>query len=236
MQLPQPPTGVTVQEWQAKRDEAFAGIVADVGRLLTDKYVAAFRSRAVMMIPTIRHNAEVFAVAASGIIGSRRLGNLVGTLLAGAYSLVEDGVITPEEAAELLKDRDFTQQKDNKEVNDEQELIDHIMQTTIKVPVTHGTVERTAARLTEVSQGEQDEVSSKDATDALALIGIKAMSDGVVIANKHKGIKKLVEGTHWSKDWGRVLRRIQGATLSGVVRIGSIACRGVLVPWRAVLR
>ncbi len=137
---------------------------------------------------------------------------------------------------ELVKDQDLTQQKAIQEANDEQELVDHIMQSVISVPVSHGRVERTAARLAEVTQGEQDEVSSRDAGDALALVGMKATADGVVIANSHRGIKKILLETHWVKDWGRVLQRIPEAKLSGVVRMGGVACRGVLVPWRAILR
>ncbi len=131
--------------------------------------------------------------------------------------------MTPEHALALLQDQDLTQQKELQAVSDEHELIDHIMQQVMRVPVSHGTVERTAARLTEISQGEPDEVTTRDAGEALALAGIKASSDGVVIANSHRGIKKILEGTHWGKDWGRVLQRLPNAKLSGVVRMGAVA-------------
>lgn len=236
MQVPPVPEGMDASKWQVQRNTQFSAICAAVATTLNDRYVAAFRARCIAMIPVIRANAEVLAVAASSAIGSRRLGDQVGTLLACAYSLLDDDIMTPEHAVALLEDTDLTQQKELQAVNDEQELIDHIMQQVVRVPVTHGSVERTAARLAEVSQGEQDDVSSRDAADALALLGIKATSDGCVIANSHRGIKKILTETHWGKDWGRVLLRLPGAQRSGVVRMGAVACRGVMVPWRQVLR
>lgn len=220
---------------QTVRDAAFGALCARVAGTFTDRFVDGFRARCIRMIPIIRANAQVFAVAASGRIGSRRLGDQVGTLLAGAYSLLSDEPVTPELAAELMEDQDLTQQKALKEENDERSLLDHLLQYLCRIPTNSGTVERTVASLAHIARGRlQDQVVERDAADALALLGIKAVEEGVVIANSHRGVKKALEGTHWTKDWGRVLRRLHGAKLSGLVRISGVVCRGVMVPWDVV--
>ncbi len=218
---------------QSVRDTVFAALCARVATTFTDRFVDGFRARCIRMIPVIRQNAQVFAVAASGKIGSRRLGDQVGTLLAGCYSLLSDEPVTPELAAELMEDQDLSQQKALREENDERDLLNHILQAVIRVQASHGNVERSVSTLVKCAQvwEEGQEIPMKDATDALALVGIKATSDGVIIANSHRGVRRLLEGTHWGKDWGRVLRRLPGAVLSGVVRVGDTTCRGVVVPW-----
>ncbi len=221
---------------QTVRDAAFGELCARVAGTFTDRFVDGFRARCIRMIPVIRQNAQVFAVAASGKIGSRRLGDQVGTLLAGAYSLLSDEPVTPELAMELMEDQDLTQQKALREENDELDLLNHILQAVVRVNTQQGTIERGIATLIKCAQvwEEGQEIGIKDASDALALVGVKTTSDGLVIANSHRGVRKLLEGTHWGKDWGRVLRRLPRAELSGVVRIGALSCRGVVVPWECV--
>jgi putative DNA primase/helicase len=220
---------------QTVRDAAFGALCARVADVFTDRYVDGFRARCIRMIPTIRANARVFAVAASGRIGSRRLGDQVGTLLAGCYSLLSDEPVTAELAAELLSDQDLSQQQALKEENDEQDLLDYILQSVQRVALTHGMAEKSVSTLLRaVQHSDVQEINPRDAIESLALVGIKSTADGVVIANSHKGVRALLTGTHWGKDWSRVLRRLHGAELSGVVRIGDGVCRGVLVPWECV--
>jgi putative DNA primase/helicase len=220
---------------QAERDAAFKALRARVATLLTDEFVAGFRARCVRLIPVIRKNAEVFAVAASGKIGSRRLGDQVGTLLAGCYALLADEPVDPATADELLDDQDLSQQKALRQESDESDLLAHILQAVVRVPTSQGALERDVATLAKVAAGEgQDLVGGREAAEALALIGLRAGPDGLVVANTHRGVKRLVEGTHWAKDWGRTLKRLPGARLSGVTRIGTLTCRGVVVPWECV--
>jgi putative DNA primase/helicase len=227
LQIPQ---GISQDERNAK----FKAIREQVALVLTDSACAAFRARCVAMIPTIRENARVFSTVASSKIGSRRLGDQIGTLLAGAYALLSPDVIDAEHAGVLIDDQDLSQQKDIQQSTDERELMDHILQHVVRVIVSRGQADRTIATLLKTAHGNPDpDVSADVAASALSLLGIRAMDEGFVVANSHKGVKKVLEGTHWSKDWGRVLKRIGGATSSGVHRIGDVACRGTLLPWDA---
>ena len=217
---------------QKERDKSFNKLCGQVARLFTDSFVDGFRARCIKMIPIIRENAQIFSVAASGKIGSRRLGDQVGTLLAGAYSLLSDIPVTPELAMELLDAQDLSQQKALKEESDEHDLLAHILQAVTRVPTTHGAFDRDLSTLLRTAQVLiEDNISIREATDAISLVGLKVMDTGFVVANSHRGIRRLLEGTHWLKDWGRTLRRLPGAKPSGVVRIGTLSCRGVLIPW-----
>lgn len=220
---------------QAERDAEFALLQSHVAGLLTDEFCAAFRARCVSLIPTIRKSAALFSVAVSGMVGSRRLGDQVGTLLAGAYSLVSDEPPDMALARELAEGQDLTQVRDIAAESDESGLLEHILQAVVRVQGPHGPVERSVADLIrecgDALDADGAALPPREASEALALIGIRPLPEGVVVANSHRGVRKLLEGTHWSKDWGRVLRRIDGAKASGVVRMGSLAARGVLVPW-----
>ncbi len=223
---------------QAERDARFADLVARVASTFTDAFVAGFRARCIMMIPTIRENARTFSVAASGRIGSRRLGDQVGTLLAGAYALISDDVVTPKLALELVDDQDLSQQRALQGELDELDLLNHILQATVRVSTSRGGIDASISSCLAAARAEGTEFAGvcapRDAIEALALAGIKATPGGMVVANSHRGVRRLVEGTHWSKDWGRVLRRVAGAELSGVVRLGTLSARGVLVPWEVI--
>jgi putative DNA primase/helicase len=221
---------------EENRDSAFAALCARVAETFTDRFIDGFRARCVRMIPVIRQNAHIFSIAASGKIGNRRLGDQVGTLLAGAYTLLSDDVINPIEAAELLEDQDLTQQRELKEEKDEADLLAHIMQAVTKVGTVRGFIDCNVSTLVQASMipVEGQEIAARDAINALALLGLKTNEEGLVIANTHRGVRRLLEGTHWGKDWGRVLKRLPNVRLSGLVRIGEVVCRGVLIPWGTI--
>ena len=223
---------------QHQRDADFAKLCDRVNATLTDEFCAGFRARCLTMIPTIRRSAAILSVAASGAIGSRRLGDQVGALLAGAYSLVSDSPPTPELARELVADQDMTQQVEIRSVSDECELLSHILEAVVPVAGPHGRQDRSLASLVrecrDAMQSEGAIQEPRDAADALALVGLKATQKGLVVANSHRGVRKLLDGTHWGKDWARVLRRLQGAEASGVVRIGDVVGRATTLPWEQV--
>ena len=59
------------------------------------------------------------------------------------------------------------------------------------------------------------------AEHALGRIGIKHSSEGgVLISNTADGVRRLLNGTPWSLNWAKVLRRLQGARAAGVKYFG----------------
>src|SRR5690606_14003540 len=83
-------------EHETERDLAqYNGMLETIYTVLTPDYIRRLQARAVSLIPTIRHNSRVFAEAAALSVGSRRFGDQIGTLLAGAYALQNRGEVTP---------------------------------------------------------------------------------------------------------------------------------------------
>ncbi len=219
-------------EQQKERDELFEEFRKQVAATFTDEYVSGLRARAVAMIPKIRENARIFAVVASGELGSRRLGDQIGTLLAGAYSLFSDDVITPDEALRIVREQDLSESKALQQTSDQRNLLNRILEHILKLNVNgKGLVDRNVATLILIVAGQVDLVSSEDAQDALVLIGIKVDGDRFIIANQHSGIRKILIGSAWERgEWGRMLRRIDGAKKGEKMRFGGIPGRGTSIP------
>jgi putative DNA primase/helicase len=214
------------------REAAFTAISGRVTRTLNPAFTAGFRARAIRMIPVIRENARILASEAGIIIGSQRLGDQIGTLLAGAYSLLCDDVIDPEHARELLKDQDLSEQRAIKDQADEEELLNYIKQSVLQINPGDGRKDLTIATLIRAAQQYADaQCLPEYANAALALVGLKTAQDGLLVANTHKGLANLLKDTHWRRDWSRVLKRLPGAVPAGPLRIGDVTCRAVMVPW-----
>src|SRR4051812_5683454 len=61
--------------------------LARITQTITPEYCAGFVARSVKLMPVIRDNAATFAKAVATKFGSSRIGDQIGTLCAGAYSL-----------------------------------------------------------------------------------------------------------------------------------------------------
>jgi putative DNA primase/helicase len=188
----------------------------------------------ISLIPVVRANAEAFAGAAASRIGSQRMGDQVGSLLAGAYALHSDRKITAEEAKTWIEKQDWTEQTTIQESPDEVLCLQRILQHVTRVPDHMG-------RPTEYSVGELIEQTDRSLDpavsnyrDTLLRMGIRVDSETVTIANQHAGIQEIMAGTPWT-DWGRILRRIPGAiSTPAPVRFAAVKVRGVALPREAI--
>ncbi len=214
----------------------------DIRHLLTPGYVSQLQARAVSMIPTIRHNAEVFAKAAALVLTTRRMGDQIGTLIAGAYALHSGAKISDADALEWVKKQNWEQVTDTVDSRDENQCIQHILDTQLRVETAMGVRTRSIGELIEKLAGEGDgrhdtDVSRDDAFDAMKRIGIRCekVSSGspdfcVRVAADHKELRRILTDTPWSGSWDRHLLRIPGATKANNQRYGYKAARGVEIP------
>lgn len=206
---------VTVLELVARNDAAaFADIEKTVADLLTDEYAGRFYARSLTMAATIRANARAFAAAAATVLGEQRAGDQIGALLAGAYSLTSDKAVTAVEAEAWVSAQDWTAQRDEvQSQSDEGALWQHIIEQRIRVNGGH---EFSVGQLIEraVTPAEHDAiVTQPTARETLASYGLKVTDDGaaMLVSNNHAQIKRLMAGTPWPVNWGKVLQRLPGA-------------------------
>ncbi|MCK4521543.1 MAG: hypothetical protein KAU20_03135, partial [Nanoarchaeota archaeon] len=79
---------------------------------ITDDFVQQLQARTISLLPVILKNSRTFADAVASVIGQRRVGDQVGAMLAGAYSIINSKEITYEDAVEWVKERDWDEERD----------------------------------------------------------------------------------------------------------------------------
>lgn len=221
--------------------QRFRGIAEVWAQLLTPDFVAALRARCVRLIPVIVRNAETFAGAVAVYLGSRRYGDQIGTLLAGAYALHSDRVISPEDAAAWVAAQDWAEASERREDGDEERLLLHLLQqpVTVEAQSTGASLRRTVGELARVlAYGLQGEAYSSEAAHAaISRAGVRVVfgpqpgqTPYLVVSDSHAAIKTALRDTPWGTGWSRILERIPGAERQGCVRFGGATTRAVRIP------
>jgi putative DNA primase/helicase len=210
-------------------------------RLLTKDYCLRLQARAMRHVKTIRANAETFAVAAAERLGSRRIGDQVGALLAGAYLLQSDDEVSAEEARRWIAERDWADQEEVLDEKDEERLLARLMELVCRVDLGNGkaaerSVGELVARAAEVGVEQDDPVRQVDAAKALMRHGLKVDGDQLVISNTHSGIAAMLKGTPWESGWGKVLSRIEGATIGRTSFGRGVNCRTTNIPLSHIVK
>lgn len=225
--------------------QQYQELMETIRTTLTTEFIDRLQARAVAMIPVIRHNAEIFAEAAAIVLGTRRQGDQIGTLLAGAYALHSNKEVTPEFAREWLEKRDWSEEREESENSDEMMCLQHIM--------THSLVVKAGERASPHSRnvgeliaklagkGADADISMVEARDALERIGIRLDDRGsmsyIVIANRHQALDKILDGKPWAPPaHARVLLRLKGARKTdNVAYFKGLRSRGVEIPITHIL-
>ena len=197
--------------------------------------------RSVQLIPVIRESVAVFRRAAADRFDSQRQGDQYGTLLAGAWSLMNSHPATIEDAYSLIDGNDWEPYREAAETPDEQRCIQVLLQHQIRVEGDRGNgYQRTIGELVELANPAAGatslEISSTQAAAHLGRIGIRVDGDRLLISNTATGIGRVLAETPWAHSWSTVLSRLPGATKAGVVRfrgLGDVS-RAVSLPIRGL--
>lgn len=221
----------------AERVAHYNKLKVTIGQTLTPEWTARFRARMVRLIPTIRQSAEAWATAWAARYGDRRVGDQIGTILAGAWACASDKAITVAEADEWLRTKRWDDEQAVTDDRDEMACLQHLMQQRILMDTR---VVRTVGQLVARVSGADladTKVDPKDAEQALKIIGLYYHEDtlSLRIAAMHDGLAKLLKGTHWDRNWAMTLKRIPGAEVEGRQRFGGAPQRFVGVPVLAAL-
>ncbi len=212
---------VTVLELnQDNKRHEFAEILASHEALFVDGYVESFYARAIKLAPVIRENAKVFARAIAVVLGEQRAGDQLGALLAGAYSLHSQKLLTSEQAREWVKEQDWNYEKaEAQEQSDEANLLHFLLSKTLRFRPTssgvHSDVPIGVLIDSVLAQNaENHDVPYGAAYSTLLYSGIKVENGEIIISNTSPHIKHLLSNTPWSLNHYRVLRRLPGARAS----------------------
>ncbi len=210
----------------------------DIAALLPKDLPQKLLARQAQNLFTIRHNAVMFKDTITNVLGSPRIGDQLGTLLAGAHSLYSTQRLNQQQCEKYLSKQnldDFTQVKEEQE---DVALLRHLCGSMIRVETVHGVHDRAIGELLRiVFHGvETEDVSYKNAVTTLARYGLKVEIEhgtrtGVWIANKCQTLDRLMQTADFSEGWINIIQRHPYKKLSDrALRFGGIVCRATFLP------
>ena len=242
-------TRVTVLDMQAKPPNEsddditqYNDMLNNIFTTLTPEYTQRLQARAVELLPTIRHNAQVFAEAAALSVGSRRFGDQVGTLIAGAYALHSRNEITAASARQWIEAQDWDEHDDGGESKDERALLQFILGQLVSCDTKSGPKRRAIGELIDIAGGLQgsdteEDIGEENARATLRRHGIIVEggflepAKTILVANNHPLLERILARSSWSTGWGRTLARLPGAIKSdSSKKFAGAASRYVEIP------
>lgn len=204
-----------------------------VHNTLSDEFCAAIRARSYALIPTIRANAKTLANAVGEAIGSQRIGDQVGTLLAGAWALKSDALITEAEAIAWVDGMDFSDAEEAEAVSDSDMCLQTIMQAQLRVDSSGAMVTRTVGELVALAATPHTDDS---ANDCLSRSGLRVSDGWLMVSCNHSSLKAILRDTAWGAGWRRVLARVDGAeTPAYPYKMAGVSTRVVKIPLSSII-
>ena len=176
--------------------------------------------RSVAQIPIIRDSVAAFRRAAANRFDSQRQADQYGTLLAGAWSLMNTHVATEADAYALIDSNDWSEYREATEQSDEERCLARILQHQLRVEGDRATYQRTVWELIELVRGTATcmEITAGVAEAHLGRIGLRVMEGRLLVANTALGLQRILADTQWAHSWATVLSRLPGAQKPGKVR------------------
>lgn len=189
----------------------FAEFEKHVEATLTSTFCQSIRSRTYHAIPVIRKNAKVMAQAVAEELGSQRMGDQIGTLLAGAYSLQSTDLLTMDAAKLYIKGMDFNDATEAEEISDELNCVNAILQRQVRIDYSTlgGGANKSLGELIDHIHAAPSR--TKDEYECLSRHGIRVEGEFIWIANTHSELSKTLRDTPWGSGHRRMLLRINGA-------------------------
>ena len=234
-------TRVSVLEMRISTPGEFEALQARWPEVMSDEFVHGLQQRIIGLIPSIRANARTFAVAGAKVLGSRRAGDQIGALLAGAYALHRSGEISPEGAEHWIRERGFAERVAQNQQRDELTCLSHLIAPAVKaqVPSPVGiitTYDTTVAELVGIAGSRsRGLIPERVAHEYLMRAGLRVQGGYLMVANNHPSIKAVLKDTPWAAKWGLVLKRIEGAYTARPCWFGAGVQRSVAIPLAAVI-
>lgn len=232
----------------------FSAIKKKVREIITPDFCHKLRSRTFALINTINANWEVFRDAASDVLGTQRAGDQTGSLIACAYSLTSNKIVTLEKAREWCEKQDWTETKINTQNTDSLQCLATILQTTVKdeylkeektiseilvlVKIFNDSINNPLVDIPDRYENASKRDVEKYYHSVLKRFGVKylrAEPEEIIISDSYEGIKNTLKNTSFANGWGRVLKRLPGAAKkTGERFLDGVKTQATSVPWSVV--
>lgn len=216
--------------WQ----EHFRGVEAVMGETVArDEYCGSIRARSLSLARVTRDNARTFARVVGARLNDARMGDQIGTLLAGAYSLTSRNIVDSTFASEWVGMQDWSFFEPHEADSDHNRAFTALVDAHVRIEQQDGpAITRTVGELVEESL--RDRTTAEDAQAVLMRHGMRVMLDQqmLAVANGHQFLARVFADSPWAGKHKDQLARLPGATASeGVIAFGpGSRHRAVLVP------
>lgn len=203
--------------------------------IVTDDFVQRLQARTITLIPTIIENARIFGAAAASILGEQRIGDQIGVLLAGSYSLFSNSTITFEAAVKWIKDKNWDEEKSMDEGRDEIRLLNYLLEYIVRVDTGKGAKEMAIGELVGLANQtliDDPNVTQEAAINRLKRLGIQCDGNYVHFSNNSSILRNVLKRTPWSVNHSKILIRLNGAIQSDKMFFASgMKSRSVGIPF-----
>lgn len=205
-----------------------------IDKHLTSEWVAGLHSRTISLLPVILENIKVFSKAVADELGDTRIGDQLGTMLAGAYSLYSRGVIEYDAALSFVRRHDWSEERSKDESKDEDRLLNAIMEHLNRFDAGRMQVERSIGELVYIAAGIEDDaaVTINKAETRLAQLGM-GVKDGYIHISGQSGYLRntALRNTPWAKSYFKVLSRVEGVKITEPKRLSAgVPQRSLAIP------
>lgn len=186
---------------------------------ITPEYSKRLVRRTVDNVEALLKNCETFAKHASRILGSKRAGDQIGPMLAGAYMLHSVGVVSDEQAEEYCSRQDWSWIHDQQDGTDSERLVRKIMNSMVEYTTLDKTVRMPINEL--VARVVHKPIGWEDAVKTLSRYGMAVKDGWLCVANSDDNLSGLLRDTPWFV-YRQGLTRYDGAVSEGkTMRFGS---------------
>lgn len=187
---------------------------------------------------TLRHNIEIFKETIATVLANRRIGDQLGTLMAGSFSLYSTRRLDMKQCEKYLNTVNLDEFLLVKTEREDMVLLDHIVQQQIRVETTHGTQDRTIGELLVICflRDDTSDVRLKVAEATLQRTGLKIERErgepsGVWVGQSNHALNRLMQTSSFYEGWAGVLLRHPYAKKSAnAVRFGGSMSRAIFLP------
>jgi putative DNA primase/helicase len=229
--LAAPPIGDPEEEKAAKAH--YVALVSQFVEQMTPTFAKRLLARTIHNLPQLREYVEVFTSAATIHLGTQRLGDQLGPMLAGAYLLNTTKPVTVETALQWIKSNDWADHSAKDGAKDADRFLQHLTGFMVRHSTPEGgTWERPIGELIEIAAYEEDtedhqnnlgfveKVKNKRKDSAITALGRLGMKVWVTtgfdaycdITTSHENFRRILKGTEWAgTKWRKILDTIPGA-------------------------
>ena len=188
-------------------DNRFENLLAEIADLMGPDFSEKLLYRSVLNLENIIHNIDTFGKAARTVLKAGREAGQIAPMLAGLYSLVSDGRISPENAEEWVRKQSWGEHTSINSISDPDRLMEVILNHLVKIGAEEITISEMCTKAIKKINERENRYG-----DILKRYGIKIFDKkSIVIANNNPNLLKALRGTNWEKGWARPLREVVGA-------------------------